>query len=395
MRQEYVEKYFKNGYRRFMKRNINRKDSSIQQIIDERLKIISFYDRYGAAATREAFGKSRSTIFLWKQKLKRAKGSIAALAPGDRTPIHKRKRMVHPFIEGFIIKYRTDHPGSDKATITPLLACACKSTAIKPVSESTVGRIIRDLKSHGRLPNSNRISINGRTGNLVCRQRPKPKKKERRKGFHPQAPGDLIQMDTVSVFACGIKRYLFTAIDVSTRFAFAFAYPSNSSINGSDFLKKFIAVAPFNIARIQTDNGSEFAKYFEKTRQDVGLGHFYNYPRHPQSNGCLERFNRTVQEQFVDLHIDLIDNIYEFNRKLMDYLIWYNTEKAHRGIGNIPPLRYYIDNFLNPSKKSNMLWTLTIASNETQQQRLLTIFSNGGIDRDAVLEKRCQLKKDK
>jgi len=35
------------------------------------------------------------------------------------------------------------------------------------------------------------------------------------------------------------------------------------------------------------------------------------------------------------------------------------------------------------------------ASNETQQQRLLTIFSNGGIDRDAVLEKRCQLKKDK
>jgi hypothetical protein len=33
-----------------MKRNINRKDSSIQQIIEERLKIISFYDRYGAAA---------------------------------------------------------------------------------------------------------------------------------------------------------------------------------------------------------------------------------------------------------------------------------------------------------------------------------------------------------
>jgi len=157
-------------------------------------------------------------------------------------------------------------------------------------------------------------------------------------------------MDTVSVFACGIKRYLFTAIDVSTRFAFAFAYPSNSSINGSDFLKKFIAVAPFNIARIQTDNGSEFAKYFEKTRQDVGLGHFYNYPRHPQSNGCLERFNRTVQEQFVDLHIDLIDNTYEFNRKLMDYLIWYNTEKAHRGIGNIFRLRYYIDKFLSSLK---------------------------------------------
>ena len=62
-----------------------------------------------------------------------------------------------------------------------------------------------------------------------------PVKKQRRKDFRPQVPGDLIQMDTVSAFACGIKRYLFTAIDVSTGFAFARAYASNSSASGSDF----------------------------------------------------------------------------------------------------------------------------------------------------------------
>jgi transposase InsO family protein len=342
-----------------MKRSSNRKERSQQQIVEERLRIIRFFDEYGADATRKAFTRGRSTVFLWKQKLKKANGSIAALAPGDRTPIRKRKRMVNPFIEEFIIKYRTDHPGSDKITITPLLAEACRSTGVKTISESTVGRIIHDLKSHGRLPNSNKISINARTGDLVTRQRQKPRKKERRKGFRPQVPGDIVQMDTISIFACGLKRYLFTAIDVSTRFAFACAYSSNSSNNGSDFLKKFITVAPFNITRIQTDNGGEFEKYFEKTRQDIGLGHFYNYPKHPQSNGCLERFNRTVQEQFVYWHIDYLDDIAEFNRKLMEYLIWYNTEKAHRGIGNIPPLRYYIDKFLIPSKKSNMLWTLT------------------------------------
>jgi len=359
VRQDYLEKYFRSGYRRFMKHSSYKKDPSQQQIIEERLKIIRFFDEYGADATRKAFNKGRSTIFLWKQKLKKSNGSIASLAPGDRTPVHKRKRIVHPFIEGFIIKYRDGHPGSDKTTITPLLTAACKSAGIKPVSESTVGRIIRDLKNKGKLPNPNKVSINARTGDLVFKQRQKLRKKERRKGFRPQIPGDIVQMDTVSIFACGIKRYIFTAVDISTRFAFACAYPSNSSINGSDFLKKFVSVVPFNVTRIQTDNGGEFEKYFEKACQDNGLPHFFNYPKHPQSNGCVERFNRTIQEQFVYWHIDYLDDILEFNRKLMQYLIWYNTEKAHRSIGNIPPLRYYIDKFLTPSQKSNMLWTLT------------------------------------
>jgi hypothetical protein len=47
-----------------------------------------------------------------------------------------------------------------------------------------------------------------------------------------------------------------------------------------------------------------------------------------------------------------------FNRSLMNYLIWYNTEKPHRGIGKKPPLRYYLENFATP-EKSNMLWPLT------------------------------------
>jgi putative transposase len=44
----------------------------------------------------------------------------------------------------------------------------------------------------------------------------------------------------------------------------------------------------------------------------------------------------------------------------MNYLIWYNTEKPHRGIGKKPPLRYYLEKFAAP-EKSNMLWPLTYA----------------------------------
>jgi transposase InsO family protein len=334
-------------------------DHPKKESIEKRLEIVKFFDDYGAIATKRAFGKSRSTIFLWKQKLKKSGGKLSAIAPGDKTPLRKRKRLVHPFITDFILKYRTDHPGVDKTTITPVLTAACQRAGLKPVSESTVGRIIHDLKEKGRLPSSNKITINARFDKLVVRE-PKPKKKKtRRKGFLPQKPGDLVQIDTVSIFTTGIKRYIFTAIDVSTRFTLAYAYKSNSSAYGSDFLDKLLKVAPFTIKRVQTDNGGEFLKNFEQACEAKGLVHFFNYPKHPQSNGFLERFNRTIQEQFVNQNIDIIDEPDEFNREMMKYLIWYNTEKPHRGIGNLPPLRYFVDNFINTPKKSNMLWTLT------------------------------------
>ena len=34
----------------------------------------------------------------------------------------------------------------------------------------------------------------------------------------------------------------------------------------------------------------------------------------PQSNGCVERFNRTIKEQFVDNNLDVIGNIERFSR---------------------------------------------------------------------------------
>ena len=326
--------------------------------IEKRIEIIKFFDDYGANATGRAFGTSRSTIYLWKQKLKISGGKLSALAPGDRTPKNKRHRVVSPFIEQFIIDYRTAHPGADKNTITPALTTVCNQAGVKPVSESTVGRIIHDLKERRKLPKSNKITINGLSGNLLVRELKYKRKKLRRKNFEPKVPGDLVQMDTVAIFAAGLKRYIFTALDVSTRFAFAYAYKSNSSANGNDFLGKFLQVAPFVTSRVQTDNGSEFAQHFEYGCQEKGLVHFYNYPRHPESNGFLERFNRTIQEQCVNLYLDYLDEPDDFNCKLMDYLIWYNTEKPHRGIGNLAPMRYYVNNF-SPPNKSNMLWTLT------------------------------------
>ncbi len=327
--------------------------------IEQRIKIIEFFAEYGAEATRKAFGKSRSTIYLWKQRLKNSGGRLSSLAPGDKAPKSRRKRRHDPFIVGFIMDYRSRHPGVDKVTITPVLKAACEAKDIKPPSESTVGRIIGDLKKQGRLSKGVKLTINGRTGRLHEKAPRKAIKKTRRKGFQPRLPGELVEIDTVDIFVDGLKRYLITAIDLPTRFAFAYIYKTGSSVSAKDFLGKLNWVAPFKITRLQTDNGSEFLKHFAQAAKSQGLIHYFNYPRRPQSNGHLERFNRTIQEQFAYYHTDCIDEPDDFNRPLMEYLIWYNTEKAHRGIGKIPPLRYYLDKFVTDPEKSNMYWTLT------------------------------------
>jgi len=74
-------------------------------------------------------------------------------------------------------------------------------------------------------------------------------------------------MDIISIFVFNIRRYFFTAIDMSIRFASARAYTSNPSTHSNDLLKKFIAGFSLNAMRIQTDNGGKFEKHFEKSCQ--------------------------------------------------------------------------------------------------------------------------------
>ena len=171
----------------------------------------------------------------------------------------------------------------------------------------------------------------------------------------PSPAGHLIQVDSITIFSEGIKNYLVNAIDVVSKFGFTYKYDNLNSYNAKDFIEKVRKVFPFKIRRIQTDNGSEFHGHFLKYARDQDIIHYFNYPHHPQSNGCVERFNRTIKEQFINNAKNDIKNSEEFNKELMEYLVWYNTEKPHSSINNMTPIDYLIySNKLN-AFKSNML----------------------------------------
>ncbi len=70
-------------------------------------------------------------------------------------------------------------------------------------------------------------------------------------------------------------------------------------------------------------------------------------------------FHQLWDAAYLYWNTDTLDEIDVFNSSLMKYLLWYNTERPHRAIGKLPPLRYYLDKFIINPKKSNMYRTLT------------------------------------
>ena len=335
-----------------------------RNVIERRIKVLNFFDRYGAAATKEAFAVSRSTVYLWKQILRTNNGRIGCLAPESRAPNSRRKRNTNPVIADYIVKQREEHPKLGKDKLRELLVSVCASENIACPSASTVGRVLSDLKTQGRLPKYQKLSLHGGTGRMYVRSS-KPKLiKDRRGSYHPEKAGDLVQIDCVIKFVSNLRRYVISAIDYNSEFAFSMGYSSLSSARAKDFLLKFISIAPFEVRRVQTDNGSEFYKLFHEACLDLGLTHYWNYPKHPKMNAKIERYNRTVQEEFVDYHLDDLGyDLGTFNYQLMDWALWYNTERPHFTLKLKSPMRALLDSLQLMPAESNMLWTDTFITN--------------------------------
>ena len=123
--------------------------------------------------------------------------------------------------------------------------------------------------------------------------------------------------------------------------------------------KGFVAGNDLNFPRIPQTQ--KWRKAIRKAVKESQIVHFHNYPRSPKMNAYIERYNRTVQEGFVDWNLDLLfTDIEVFNLKLVNWLIWYNTKRPHQSLKNQAPLQYYVSNFLSLTEiNSHKWWTCT------------------------------------
>jgi transposase InsO family protein len=153
-----------------------------------------------------------------------------------------------------------------------------------------------------------------------------------------EKPGALVQTDTVyltSPFKKQQKSYLYTAIDVYSRWSYAEYHPRISQLLSVQFMARAEAYAGFHFYCVQADNGSEFGRNFEDELKARGTIVRHSRVRRPNDNAFIERFNRTIQEECVRNTNPFSE---ELHRKVLTYLAYYNDQRLHLGIQCRTPL---------------------------------------------------------
>jgi transposase InsO family protein len=153
-----------------------------------------------------------------------------------------------------------------------------------------------------------------------------------------EKPGDLIQIDTIHIQQKGERKfYVYTAIDLFSRFAYAKVVWHINTHESLQFVKEAERAAGFSFLTVQSDNGQEFSSWFTENVGVMGIAHRHSRVRKPNDNAHIERFNRTLEEECLDR---VPKSFLPYQNAITIYLAYYNGERSHMGI-----------NFLTPFKK--------------------------------------------
>ena len=301
--------------------------------VNRRLKIIKFESEFGVKATESAFSISDRTVRRWKELLKKGEGRLEKLSPKSKRPKRFRVSEVNQGIRDEILNQRKQPGILGQEKIRVILLKKFDPKLIP--SERQIGIIILEFKKKGLLPFKRKLSMYARTGKLHLKHKViqlklrKPKEEK------------VFQTDTIIRHFCELKLYTLTGIDSLTKTAFAKCYTNHSSIKTKDFIDT--CIQQFPITKIQTDNGSEFAKHFKETLKESQIVHYHSYPRCPKMNAHIERFNRTLSEDFLEKEkYTALTDLNLLNEKLQKYLEWYNNERPHKSLNYLTPKEYVL-----------------------------------------------------
>lgn len=153
------------------------------------------------------------------------------------------------------------------------------------------------------------------------------------------APGELVQVDTIHFVRADYSRfYVYAVIDLYSRLAWACYSPSINQRVSLRVVKAAEKKLGFKFKLIQTDNGPEFRDFFkiELTRNFTRLRH--SRVRRPNDNAHVERFIRTLQDEC------LLNTGFPkekgLQRKLDQYLDYYNNERLHLSLDCLTPSQF-------------------------------------------------------
>jgi hypothetical protein len=290
-----------------------------------RLHIIQYYYKYGLKPTLDAFRIKKSTFYDWKTAYGRGQ-RIINLVPKSTTPHQCRKMQVDWRLIEFIKGMRKEYGNVSNNIIKPFLDAYAVQVGIKTIGLTTIGKVIKRR---------------GLTFESRVKLKPKNKFKKLRVRKSPKVtcPG-FIQMDSIVVYINQERYFFMSVMDIYTKYALVKYVETLSSNTAKSVFMEFQTINPTRITIVQTDNGSEFLASFHNYLDEAGIKHQFIYPRMCKINGFIERFNRTVQEEFILRNDEIYYDVGEFKQKLVQYLHWYNFKRPHSSLKYLSPMDF-------------------------------------------------------
>ncbi len=176
------------------------------------------------------------------------------------------------------------------------------------------------------------------------KQRNKPKNNATLKGLWLNTLDIVAPLIPLRSMCMGSRRYVLTFTDIYSRFSCSWATTSHTSLAAKEFFQCVAVVFPYELKYILTDNESEFAKEFDAELRKQHKTHWHTYPRTPKMNAHVERFNRTLQEEFLNFHKPLLLEPDTCNDKMIDYLLWHNGKRPHWSLNLKSPIQFLLAN---------------------------------------------------
>lgn len=308
---------------------------------EKRLSMIEFYYQIKDASTvSRLFKISRKTFYKWLNKYEESGKQLSSLEDVSRAPHTKRQSMLSFESELKVKHLRQKYIRLGKVKLQKLF----KTEYGQYISQSHIASVIEKYNLYYDPNTAKRIrskKIKGRGAKKIRINEINPN------DYLTEQKPFFFATDTIVLYLpYGIKRYILTAIEHEKKIAYARSYSSKSSLSAFDFLMRLGALVEGKIAAVLSDNGSEFAKYFEEACNRLKILHIYSRVHTPKDNSICERFNRTVQEEFmeVDEYFEpyLTEaNLIRANERLTEWLIFYNFTRPHQSLDYLTPFEYY------------------------------------------------------
>jgi transposase InsO family protein len=291
--------------------------------VEFQLKVVRLHleEGYEVSMIAEEFGCSKSSINTWINAY-RKHGEGGLHHPKNFS--QSKSKPLNSSLKSQIIELKKADPQRGVRRISDIL----KRFFMVKASPATVSKVLHEEKLIDLPPKKRRKNIQ------------KPRRFER------TTPNQMWQTDICCFRLAGKNAYLLGFIDDYSRYMVGLGlYRSQTAANLLEVYRT--AVGEYGVPReMLTDNGRQYTNWrgttnFEKELKKDRISHIKSRPHHPMTLGKIERFWKTILNEF--LYRCQFDSFENARERLALWVKYYNYKRPHQGIGSLCPADRYFE----------------------------------------------------